>query len=264
MVRQTGKLDFAPMFSRSDTLSALVTLTYPGDWLAVCPDRATLNRHFRALLLRFEYRWGYSWVFIWKLEFQRRGAPHLHMFGAVPTDPEFRTWLSLAWFEIVASADPLHLLAGTGVDYSEGDRFSDPKRIAVYFSKEGLASAKDYQNVPPPEWTGTGRFWGVRGLSKAVSTVQVTHETFDQSRRFLRQAVEAQGRTVKVRARPKLVLSVDPETGEVVEKWKRGRARNRRFQYQSLGKGGYAGAFLSLNDAPGFVADVGRYLSREA
>ena len=42
-----------------------------------------------------------------------------------------------------------HRAAGTGVDYAEGVRLSDPRRMAVYFANTGR---KDYQHHVPSEW----------------------------------------------------------------------------------------------------------------
>jgi hypothetical protein len=114
-------------------LPAMLTLTYPGDWLTVASDAATVKRHFWALCKRYERTWGEPLIGPWKLEFQRRGAPHVHI-STTPRmgftsfyDPDagrlrstdLRAWLSLTWAEIVAHPDPeqrrLHRRAGTGV-----------------------------------------------------------------------------------------------------------------------------------------------------
>ena len=54
---------------------------------------------------------------------------------------DFRRWLSITWAEIVAHPDPeerrKHLLAGTGVDYAQGVKLTDPRRMAIYFAKYG-------------------------------------------------------------------------------------------------------------------------------
>ena len=69
---------------------------------------------------------------------------------------DFRTWLSITWAEIVAHPDPeqrrRHRAAGTGVDYAEGIKLTDPRRMAIYFAKYGTGGRKDYQHRVPPEW----------------------------------------------------------------------------------------------------------------
>lgn len=192
MVSSISELDLAPLLLQEGA-PAMVTLTYPGEWLSVAPDGPTVKAHLQAFFKRFERAWGTPWMGIWKLEFQRRGAPHFHLLmvppsgeagtarraeheakvalwkagvgkrprwkGAVGDGMTFRAWLSLNWADIVAHKDPeermKHTKAGTGVDYQEGDRARDPKRAAVYFGKHGSFAAKDYQHIVPEEWEKT-------------------------------------------------------------------------------------------------------------
>lgn len=83
----------------------------------------------------------------------------------------FEKWLSNTWADIVGAkkgkARDDHIKAGTRVDYNDGLKAADPRRLSVYFSKHGLFKAKDYQNEVPELWQengGPGRFWGYRGL----------------------------------------------------------------------------------------------------
>jgi hypothetical protein len=57
----------------------MLTLTYPGDWLIVAPNAEVVKRHFQALCKRYGRAWGEPLIGPWKLEFQRRGAPHFHI-----------------------------------------------------------------------------------------------------------------------------------------------------------------------------------------
>lgn len=214
MVRRLSELDYRPLFGDFTEMPAMVTLTYPGDWESVAPDAASVKRHLEMFCKRFERAWSQTWVGLWKMEFQRRGAPHLHLFmvpprgragdvardqyrdrlaqwradlvGRKPYPPRtvfadkeyFRQWLSLTWADIVNSEDrDSHIAAGTGIDYPAAFRASDPKRLAVYFSKHGAFKAKDYQNQVPKLWRdsgGSGRFWGYRGLKPLVRTVLIS------------------------------------------------------------------------------------------
>jgi len=97
-----------------------LTLTYPGDWLTVAPTSEAVAEHFAALCKRYARAWGEELIGPWKKEFQRRGAPHLHISTAPPmgfttiTDPaagvrrevDFKTWLSITWADIVNHPDP--------------------------------------------------------------------------------------------------------------------------------------------------------------
>ena len=184
MVRRLCELDYTPLYA-SGRLPAMVTLTYPGDWLTVVPTGQVLKRHMKALRKRYARAWGEEWACVWKLEFQRRGAPHVHMLCTPPhgrartTGETFAVWLSAAWADVVDHPDPeqrrRHERAGTALDYAEGLRATDPRRVAAYFTKHGLMASKEYQHHVPPEWsepgTGPGRFWGVWTLQRAVRTV---------------------------------------------------------------------------------------------
>ena len=229
MVATMAELDLAPLLMQQDE-PAMVTLTYPGDWEAVAPHGPAVKAHLRAFFKRFERAWGMPWRGVWKLEFQRRGAPHFHLLMVPPSglassqrraeylekmaqwkagllarkpywrdqvgDGErFRAWLSLTWADIVAHPDPVermrHESAGTGVDYSEGQRARDPKRAAVYFGKHGSFAAKDYQHSVPESWLASkqtvGRFWGYRGLKKVHGAATIDFDTMLLLGRTLRR-----------------------------------------------------------------------------
>ena len=229
MVATMAELDLAPLLMQQDE-PAMVTLTYPGEWEAVAPHGPAVKAHLRAFFKRFERAWGMPWRGVWKLEFQRRGAPHFHLLmvppsglassqrraeylaklaqweeGLLARKPywrdqvgdglRFRAWLSLTWADIVAHPDPVermrHEQAGTGVDYSEGQRARDPKRAAVYFGKHGSFAAKDYQHSVPESWLASkqsvGRFWGYRGLKKVHGAATIDFDTMILLGRTLRR-----------------------------------------------------------------------------
>jgi hypothetical protein len=119
MCRTFAELDYSPLVE-SGRVPAMVTLTYPGDWECVAPDGAGVKRHMVLWRKRFQREWGEPARYIWKLEFQRRGAPHIHLWMAPPQAPgrsgrRFWTWLSEEWADVVAHPDPeqrsRHLLA---------------------------------------------------------------------------------------------------------------------------------------------------------
>jgi len=159
---------------RTGRLPAMLTLTYPGDWLTVAPSADVAMSHFQSLSKRYVRAWGETLRGPWKKEFQRRGAVHFHISTTPPMgmttvrDPDtgepirvdFKRWLSIVWAEVVAHPDPeehrKHLLAGTGVDYAHGMKLVDPRRMAVYFAKYGAAATgKEYQHRVPHEWLDT-------------------------------------------------------------------------------------------------------------
>ncbi|WP_300008181.1 hypothetical protein [Pseudonocardia sp.] len=288
----------AAIVDRTGRLPAMLTLTYPGDWLTVAPDAETVKRHFWALCKRYERTWGEPLIGPWKLEFQRRGAPHFHISTTPPMgftsvyDPDagrirsvdFRTWLSLTWAEIVAHPDAeqrrRHRLAGTGVDYAEGIKLTDPRRMAVYFAKYGTSGGKEYQHRVPAEWcsavlvcddcgveydadsdecpdcggldaelvdhtSGPGRFWGYRGLRPVLAVRQVTPAIGIQAGRVLRRWYRSKRLTRQI-----TVERVEQSTGRVYTR--RTRVRKRLFAHNR--------GFACVNDGPAYASQLARYL----
>ena len=214
MVRRLCELDFEPLLADRTAIPAYFALTYPGDWLAVAPDGKAVKKHLRAFLERWFRTWGTRLTGCWKLEFQRRGAPHIHIFTMVPArltadGLTFAKWLSAAWAATVAHPDPeefrRHVAAGTRVNYAEGLRSRDPRRIAVYFSKHGTFSAKDYQNEVPAQWQapgkGPGRFWGYWGLERCTVEVEIDPAAALSAARVMRRWSRAQDVTREARVR---------------------------------------------------------------
>jgi hypothetical protein len=285
---------------RTGRLPCMLTLTYPGDWVTVAPDGETVKRHLSALGSRYKRAWGEPLIGVWKLEFQRRGAPHFHLSTTPPMgmarvrDPhtgepirvDFRRWLSIVWADIVAHPDPeqwrRHLAAGTGVDYAEGIRCIDPRRMAVYFAKYGHGGAKDYQHQVPPQWLsarlrcadcdtayfengddpcpacgsyeaelieeagGAGRIWGYWGLRPVLAAREVTPAVGIQIGRVMRRWYRAKRLTRKI-----TVQRVDQVTGRVYTR--RSTVRKKLFVHNR--------GFAVVNDGPAFAAQLARYLN---
>jgi hypothetical protein len=260
MVRTLAQLDWSPMY-REGRPAVMLTLTYPGSWVVVAPNGKAVKAHHRALMKRWARKWGAEPPHPWKLEFQARGAPHLHLLVVPPdVDPvEFRSWLSSAWADVVAHPDPVermgHERAGTGVDYLRGSRCFDPKRAAVYFSKHGgAAGGKEYQHTVPVEWqaagAGPGRFWGYRGLDRVTAEVRLEVADYLVIRRTLRRWSKSQGMT-RQRMVPR---GINPLTGEV-----KVRRVTRRVGY--LARGGLAGGTIVTNDGPAVASALARLIS---
>ena len=127
-----------------------VTLTYPDEFPR---DWERYKKHLRAFRSRVERRFGKVRAF-WRLEYQKRGAPHYHL---LYFDPPFipKEWVSRAWYEIVKSGDERHLHAGTNVQYITGQE--DIPLVAFYVGKY---VAKEAERVEDNERGNTGRHWG--------------------------------------------------------------------------------------------------------
>lgn len=274
MCRTFAELDYSPLVE-SGRVPAMVTLTYPGDWEVVAPDGASVKRHMVLWRKRFQREYGEPARYIWKLEFQRRGAPHIHLWMAPPMSPGcsgrgFAQWLSETWAEVVdhpvAEQKARHRLAGTAIDVRNGLKACDPKRLAIYFTKHSspnLNGDKEYQHIVPDPWRqpgrGPGRFWGVYGLKKAIAAVEVAQDAYIAARRIVRRWSRCQAvygdsgnrfpTAVVPRMATRLVPRTDRETGVVAHR----RVRRRRTL---CNQGGLAGGYALVNDGPAFAAQL--------
>ncbi|SFC94861.1 hypothetical protein SAMN04487968_1161 [Nocardioides terrae] len=303
MTERLKELDYAPLFADRGR-PAMVTLTYPGDWRAVAPAASIAHRHVRLLQKRWARRWGSRLVGVWKREFQDRGAPHYHILTTPPADPGLRDWLSTTWAEIVGAdwcgdwcwqrpfigprprkGGPRtgacceygrHVVGGTGVDYHEGARALDPVRLAVYFTKHGSFTAKEYQNAAPREWVhdatcvdadcsgcsgeGVGRFWGTWGLDRAIAAVEVADDVAEAARRIARRHSRSGRYYVAAPVwRKRYSEKLDTSTGELVTSWRWTKRTSLRAVYHLRGSAG----FVSANDGPAFAAQVARGVARQ-
>lgn len=144
------------------TPELMVTLTLPGEWRSVCPDGRAFKRHVLAWRRRLE-RWMRrrrveGWAALWFLEFQRRGAPHLHLLlWGVGSGYLYslRDWASQSWAEVVGHPDRVerakHLAAGTRVE-----RVREP-----HFGYAVKYATKMHQKHVPEGFQDVGRFWGI-------------------------------------------------------------------------------------------------------
>lgn len=279
MCRTFAELDYTPLME-TGRVPAMVTLTYPGDWEVVAPDGASVKRHMVLWRKRFQREYGEPARYIWKLEFQRRGAPHIHLWMAPAMSPGrsglgFAQWLSATWAQIVDHPDSVqkarHRLAGTAIDVRNGLRACDPKRLAIYFTKHSSPNFngdKEYQHIVPELWRrpghGPGRFWGVYGLKKAVAVVEIAQDAYLTARRIVRrwsrnQAVySGSGNRFPIamvpRTATRLVPRLDRETG--VLKYRRVRRRRTLCTH-----GGLAGGYALVNDGPTFAVQLARAIT---
>jgi hypothetical protein len=213
----------------------MVTLTMPGEWRSVCPDGRAFKRHVRAWqsrLRRYLSRVDVTrWSALWFLEFQRRGAPHLHLllFGQdahLVDVRRLRQWASRSWAEVVAHSDRgerrKHVKAGTRVERMRVDHFG----YAVRYAR------KMQQKRVPDGFRSVGRFWGmwnhgtlrpavwvetytvdeVAALVRALGTV--AHGRFGERlvRRYTEATRHSDTFTATVYGTPAVGLAVDPTT----------------------------------------------------
>lgn len=129
-------------------------LTYPNEYPT---DGAKVKRDLQCWLSRHRRQYPKA-AYLWFLEFQTRGAPHIHFASGHPwpKDKEARRALRLdtsdAWYRIVGSGDEKHLRAGTRVE-----RVRVKDGAARYAVKE---MCKMYQKLVPEGYRNVGRFYG--------------------------------------------------------------------------------------------------------
>lgn len=217
---------------RAAGLPVFLTLTYPGEYTSDCRQWKTDLHNFRRELVRkYPEVWG-----LWRLEFQKRGAPHYHgMLWGLPkiqgtehmrdgkvcwrvlpgisckSDLEVFNWLSNTWFRIVGSDDEKHLHAGVNLEPVQSWN-----GVVSYVSKY-LGKNDDGEFVPKGY---SGRFWGVMQAKKWKMTkfeAGMTEEAFHKMRRVIRKCQE--------RAQ-KLAVKQAREVGRRIPAWAR-KARQR-------------------------------------
>lgn len=139
----------------------MITLTYPN---AFPSDGILVKKNLKAFL-RFSRQHLFPRPagdrqpsYLWFLEFQKRGAPHIHLLlsakmpRTVRSVRTLRDRVAAAWCRIVDSGDPAHLQAGTR---TEAIRVKDgAARYAVKYA------FKMRQKTVPSDYRNVGRFWG--------------------------------------------------------------------------------------------------------
>ena len=126
----------------------MITLTYGDTWPT---DGRVVKKHLAAFFERIR-RLGYfdANSLVWWLEFQERGAPHVHM---VVTGWISRKTVARAWAAITS---------GDETACSRVESLRDPDGVGGYAAK--YASKSDQKTVPDG-YDNVGRFWGRRGYS---------------------------------------------------------------------------------------------------
>lgn len=177
------------------SLPVFVTLTYP----AVFPQNSkTWKRDLDTFWKRLARKFPTAGCF-WKLEPQKRLAPHYHLMIWGVDYVDLLRWVSQAWFEVVGSGDNRHLLAGTRVEKVRSWR-GVMSYASKYLGKECDTSG----------WDSPGRFWGTLGKNNIpwASMVQVSLSNI-QAYNFIRLMRRYSG--IKPRAYRSLTIFCNAE-----------------------------------------------------
>jgi len=170
---------------------AFVTLTYPGEY---SQDPRAWKKDLKTFNDRQRKRHpGYT--FIWRLEPQKRGAPHFSgfMWGIPGLGTEKgRKGISRDWYEVVGSQDERHLRAGTQVIIlDEENRRKKIYYLAKYMSKSEKGTKQEKFDYP------VGRYWGIEGrknLPIQKETIEQEEQTWTRIRRVIRKKLERYGK----------------------------------------------------------------------
>jgi len=144
--------------------SLFLTLTYPKYFPA---DSHEWKRHLdnfrRVFLEKFPKAW-----FFWKLEPQKRGAPHYHLIGDLGEEINIhllRQYISRLWFEVCGTGYAAHLAAGTNVEVIKDSERKMQGYVCKYIGK--------LDNNEYEAWSHPGRFWGIIGRKNLPEALSV-------------------------------------------------------------------------------------------
>ena len=170
---------------RQDALPVFVTLTYPAVW----PSEASeWKRHLRNFFARITRRWPGA-AGVWKLEPQKRGAPHYHLLVWGVSKSDLLSWVGKAWYQVVKSGDNRHLLAGTRVEAVRSQR-----GVMAYASKYLGKTIEAFEG-----WQDVGRFWGVFGRENmpwgVLLSVGFTYRQAVVAMRYMRRFAHLRSRS---------------------------------------------------------------------
>lgn len=149
------------------TFDTMITLTYPKDYPS---DGKAVKYHLKRFI-RWARQYGMN-TYFWFMEFQRRGAPHFHIFTRGTKLHRMKKEVSKKWFEIVGSGDVKHLRAGTRVE-----RLRRPDAAGRYAAKY---ASKPYQKKIPDGYRNVGRWWGHSKDVKPVPIQTIEIESWDE------------------------------------------------------------------------------------
>lgn len=166
LMRTMGKID-------TRQIPVFVTLTYPAEY----PQASiTWKNHLNAFDRRLRRRFPRA-AFGWKLEPQRRGAPHFHLLVWNVDYCLLKLWAGRAWYEVVKSGDAKHLRAGVRVEQIRSWR-----GVKSYAAKY-LGKVQEL----PEGWEAPGRIWGFRHSEDIPWAAAVRlHVTDRQAARLMR------------------------------------------------------------------------------
>jgi hypothetical protein len=183
-VRSRSRLNKKIATVRKNHIPLFVTLTYHNDWPAGFEGFKYHLHHFCIALFRKFPKAG----LVWKLEYQKRGAPHFHFFvWGVPLS-DLQDFVPEKWHKIVYSK--LGFRSAYHLAWHRGELKDNDHCVQPIRSWNGVTSyAAKYFSKVDDEARG-GRIWGVRG-SVPFSSILSFRVNLDVALDFRRQLSES-------------------------------------------------------------------------
>lgn len=168
------------MFAKTDLRhiehpAYLVTLTYHKDW----PETSDgWKRQLEEYTRRLKRRWPAIW-YVWRLEFQERGAPHFHLL-VFNVPPGQDIWLEAYWIAIVGRCCKWCLMY-----LADAVQCKSWEQVRRYCSKYCAKRGEDEPIEP-------GRFWGVQNRANReehTATIVLSDDEAFKLRRIFKRLI---------------------------------------------------------------------------
>jgi hypothetical protein len=188
---------------RDAVLPVFVTLTYPKTF----PEPKQSKKDLKSFIMRMKRAFPGAGI-IWKLEPQKRGAPHFHLLVWGVKVASLRAWVPTAWFEIAGGGDNLHLLWHEGKLKNKHctQQVNSFKGVWAYASKY---LGKTFE-VAGWDSKAVGRFWAVVNPANIPfgepMKIDITRADAVQGIRYIKRVIHA-----KKRSYPSLSMFCDSQ-----------------------------------------------------
>jgi hypothetical protein len=172
---------------------SMLTLTYGEQFPN---DGGIVKKQLQAMMIWLVRRFG-RYSYIWFLEFQRRGAMHIHLLTTLPVPGENRRrmmcqkWVSIQdlpdWPYSRIKDKKLFHVKQSSLDFNSHptvwEAIKNPEGDARYAVKY---ATKPNQKKPPTWVRNVGRFWGMSGDCRVSTPLNIVDTCEDDIRTFLR------------------------------------------------------------------------------
>jgi hypothetical protein len=176
---------------KRDNLPLFVTLTFPSDYPTAERAKKDLDNFLKRLARRFPEVAG-----VWKLEPQKRGAPHFHLLVWGVAYTELLAFVPVNWYQVVKSGDPNHLA------WHKGELGNKPCVQQIESQRGVFWYASKYMSKEVGSmFTDWGRWWGVFFRERLpfgeLVNVEVTKEKAMEFIRYMRRYAHIKSRDYK-------------------------------------------------------------------